>query len=136
MSETTMLEQELRGLAGSLIDPKAGECLVCYVSRMVEAHGCSGLRWALHYRDQRAPQATAIEQRLGEMGGYCDCEILMNAYEYAGPTVKSADGDDGDDGDDRYGEPPDPFPDCERVPRGSTQPCTLWRPQVRSDDDW
>ena len=26
------------------------------------------------------PRATALEHRLGRMGGYCDCEIFMNAY--------------------------------------------------------
>ena len=75
-------ERELRILSSALTDPHDGECLLCYVYRMLE-HGCTGLRWALRYRDLRAPRATALEARLGQKGGYCDCEIFMNAYQPA-----------------------------------------------------
>ena len=76
----TSTEDQLRELAVSLTDVRDGECLLCYVYRMLEL-GCSGLRWAGRYRDIRAPRATGLERRLGTMGGFCDCEIFMNAYE-------------------------------------------------------
>ena len=87
----TTTENELRILSSALTDPHDGECLLCYVYRMLE-HGCTGLRWALHYRDLRAPRATALEARLGQKGGYCDCEIFMNAYEPAPGALVSRPG--------------------------------------------
>lgn len=61
--------------------PRDRECVVCFVDRMVCAYGCSGrLMWAALWRDRRAPGATALERRLGRKGGYCDCEVLVNAF--------------------------------------------------------
>ena len=81
-SLVTDTERELRILSTALTEPHEGECLLCYVHRMLE-YGCTGLRWAVRYRDMRAPRATALERRLGEKGGYCDCEIFLNGYEPA-----------------------------------------------------
>jgi hypothetical protein len=65
--------------ARRLLPVRDGECLFCYVARMLDEHGCdSTLRFARHYRDQRVPRATAVERRMGSMGGFCDCEILLN----------------------------------------------------------
>jgi len=36
------------------------------------------LRPLLTNRDVTAPRATALEQRLGDLGGFCDCEIFLN----------------------------------------------------------
>ena len=61
--------------------PGPRECLVCFVERMVVAYGCGNrLHWAALWRDRRAPRATALERRLQRSGGYCDCEVLANAY--------------------------------------------------------
>lgn len=107
------IETELRQLSVALTWPRSGECLACYLDRMME-HGCSGrLQWAGRYRDLVAPRATALERRLGAMGGYCDCEVLMNAYvPLAGLAEPGV-------------EPPVLGP-CRGVRAGSTQPCALW----------
>lgn len=123
MTTVDDLERELRTLAANLTTPRDGECLLCYVNRMLERHGCTGLRWATRYRDLRAPRATALEQRLGRKGGYCDCEVFLNGYE-----LRAAHWVTGKDGEPTY---PDPMPRCHGVRRGSTQPCGLWVAQWR-----
>ena len=71
-------------VARSLTRPHARECLVCYVLRMLNEFGCdTTLRFARGYRDLRAPRATALETRLGNMGGFCDCEIFLNGMRRA-----------------------------------------------------
>lgn len=121
MSDSSLVdavEDELRTLADQITDPGPDECLVCYVHRMLE-FGCHGLRWATRFRDVRAPRATALAGRLASMGGFCDCEIFFNAYEPHPDLL----------GYDAYGEvntQPIPMPACQRVRRGSTQPCSLW----------
>jgi hypothetical protein len=73
------IERELRHLAVELTQPKPGECLHCYVYRMLE-FGCTGLRWAKRYRDLNAPRASALERRMMSKGAGCDCEIFMNGW--------------------------------------------------------
>ena len=125
------IENELRSLSAALTDPREGECLLCYVYRMLK-FGCNGLQWASRYRDVRAPRATALEQRLGRKGGYCDCEIFLNGYELAPehwmPAQEYVEGGVTYESDPAY---PDPFPACKGVPRGSTQGCALWVPRRR-----
>jgi Protein of unknown function (DUF2695) len=119
-------ERALQSLSAALTDPHAGECLLCYVYRMLEL-GCTGLRWARHYRDTQAPRATALEARLGQRGGYCDCEIFLNGYELAPehwlPPEEYVEGGVAYLSDPSY---PDPMPRCRGVRRGSTQGCALW----------
>ena len=124
-------ENELRVLSTALTDPHDGECLLCYVHRMLE-FGCTGLRWATRYRDLRAPRATALERRLGERGGYCDCEIFLNGYEPA-PELWTPDREVDEDGHIHYVEAewPEQLPTCRGVRAGSTQGCTLWVRQRR-----
>ena len=120
-------EADLRRLAAQLTDPRDGECLVCYVYRMMD-HGCTGLRWARRYRDLRAPRATGLERRLGALGGYCDCEILFNSFHLAPEYWVPAKEETDEDGITTITDPeyPDPLPPCHRVRRGSTQACGLW----------
>lgn len=121
-------EEVLAQAATSLIGPAAGECLLCYVHRMLSEFGCDmSLRFALHYRDVRAPRATALARRLGSGGGYCDCEVFLNAFdlrpEYWTPEVIHNKGDY-----EEIEEPtwPNPLPACLGVRAGSTQSCGLW----------
>lgn len=92
-----------------LIAPRERECLPCYVTRMLAEFGCTGtLRWSEHWRDTCAPRATALADRLGSRGGFCDCEVLLNVYP------------------ERLVEEGEPVPACAGVSRrGSTQPCLL-----------
>ena len=119
-------ERLLAELASGLLDPRPGECLLCYVHRMLLDYNCNGqLRFALHYRDQRAPRATALPRRLGQSGGYCDCEIFLNGYDLRPEHQVPI-----DEAEDDWDEPdltwPDPLPACAQVRTGSTQPCGLW----------
>lgn len=124
-------ERDLRTLSTALTDPHEGECLLCYVYRMLE-DGCTGLRWARRYRDLRAPRATALERRLSQKGGYCDCEIFLNSYELAPEHLVPA-ATHGEDGVAYLTDPsyPDSMPRCRGARRGSTQGCALWVQQPR-----
>jgi hypothetical protein len=118
-------EEMLAEVSSSLLGPRTGECLLCYVHRMLTDHGCDcRLRFATHYRDVRAPRATALERRLQRVGGFCDCEIFLNGYELLLPL---APGDlDEDDAEAEWARA-DPMPTCPGVRAGSTSPCPLWR---------
>jgi len=114
------LEVELVTLSELLTAPTGGECLFCYVYRMVNSHGCNGkLRWAAWWRDLRAPRHTALERKLGARGGYCDCEIFMNGWT-ASPTITTYDFDLDEE------VRPNPMPACPGVRSRSIQPCPLW----------
>lgn len=114
------LERELAQLARELTAPQPGQCVLCFVQRMLTQFDCdTTLRWAKRWRDLRAPQATALEHRLGARGGSCDCEIFWNGWE---PVIDPATGTmawpDAD-----YG--------CRGVPHWSSQPCSIWTPRRR-----
>lgn len=122
-------EKMLAELSHELFGLRAGECLLCYVNRMITTHDCVGLRFAKHYRDVRAPRATALEGRLGQMGGFCDCEIFLNAYQlHPALFVRDQPTEDDQCPEVRW---PDPLPTCLGARRGSTQPCRLWCRQIR-----
>ena len=125
MAQVIELETSLRGLSRELTTPKAGECLVCYVLRMLEQFGCRGLTWATRFRDLQALRATALQARLAQRGAFCDCEILLNAYEMH-PSFFSY-----DQLADEY-VAPDTRPSCGQVRRGSVQPCRIWQRPSRS----
>lgn len=68
-------EDLVRRLVGELERPRSGECLCCYVIRLLDAAPCDGtLRHAVRYRDAMAPRATAVARRLMQVGAGCDCE--------------------------------------------------------------
>lgn len=123
-----LAERLVRRASDELLAIRDGECVVCYVNRMVAAFGCNtNLRFARHFRDARAPRATAIERRFGQVGGYCDCEILMNGWS-PHPRFWTPARETEEDGivfcDDP--RPPDPPPPCGTVRRGSIRPCGNW----------
>ena len=98
-------EDFVHALADTLTAPLPHECLPCYLDRMLRDVSCDGsLRLVGNYRDTIAPRATAVEERLRDGGGYCDCEVLMNVFVPKDEHVLP----------------------CPGVRRGSTQPCTLW----------
>src|ERR1700712_395116 len=113
MSSTSTIADEaeafLRRTQAEITKPREGECLCCYVVRMLNEFGCDNqLRHALHYRDIAAPRATGLAKSLGRMGGYCDCELLMNGYKLR---------------DEDEGAASEVLPPCLGVRRGSVQPC-------------
>jgi hypothetical protein len=110
-------ETFVRDLADELTSVRPGECVFCYVIRMLDAFGCDNtLRWAARFRDLTAPRATALESRLSAMGGFCDCEIFLN-----GVTVASARTAAAEDDPARW-----EVPRCATVRRGSTRGCANW----------
>jgi Protein of unknown function (DUF2695) len=87
--------------------PREGECLRCYLIRMLRAHGCDGThRWTVRWRDARAPRATGLLRKLARLGGCCcDCEVIFNVWrEY-------------EDEDEDQSLP------CSGVPDGFVEPC-------------
>jgi len=103
----------LRRRAAELTKPREAECLCCYVARLLVEYPCDGsLRHALHYRDVVAPLATSLATRLGQIGGYCDCEVFLNGYQLRGADEEDAEFD--------------VLPPCSGVRRGSVQPCGKW----------
>jgi hypothetical protein len=65
----------------SVDEPRSGECLCCYVFRMLDEHGCDGgLLWSAVWRDHAVPERRSLERHLRNYGGYCDCEVLMNVH--------------------------------------------------------
>lgn len=124
-------ESHLRLLAAELTAPHERECLLCYVFRMLE-HGCTGLRWARHYRDLMAPRATALEERLGRVGGFCDCEVFWNGFQLA-PQHWLPERERVEDGVIHVPEAtyPETMPHCRGVRRASTRGCALWVRQIR-----
>lgn len=129
-TDTVITEAEalLTAQRDALLAVRPRECVLCYTHRMLVDYGCRGLRWPLHYRDQRAPRATALARRLARVGGYCDCEIFLNGYtlrsEHCIPARTEFDGEVYTEIEEEW---PDPFPACHGVGRGSAKPCTLWR---------
>ncbi len=125
--DATHAETALRDVLGELTDPLPGECLFCYVYRMLE-FGCGPdrLTWARRWRDLRAPRATGLERRLGARGGFCDCEIFLNGWR---PRDLVLD----ENGDEAH---PSVMPSCRGVRRGSTQPCSLWVPKPPGPFDY
>jgi hypothetical protein len=127
MTDTT-IDQEaealLRSVSSLLTDPRGAECLLCYVARMLDDFGCdTTLRWAARYRDARAPRVGGLEKRLGNVGGFCACEIFLNGYEIAEALC------DHDEWGDRVA--PEGRPTCTGARRGSTKPCSAWERQRR-----
>jgi hypothetical protein len=77
------VEAELIALAGTLTEPDDRECLRCFLLRMLTEFGCDGShRWVNRWRGVRAQQATRLLSRLEELGGGCDCEVLMNVFPH------------------------------------------------------
>lgn len=110
------VEAELRAVSSLLTMPRSHECLACYVSRMLE-FGCHGSQWMCRYQELAAPRATALERRMSLLGGYCDCELLMNVFHPSHLAFAV----------DAHGEAlNESMPDCFGVRTGSTQPCALW----------
>ncbi|MPZ00622.1 MAG: DUF2695 domain-containing protein [Actinophytocola sp.] len=107
-AENTEAESYVAEVQERLTTPGERECLACYVQRMLGEFGCDNtLRWALRWRDLRAPRATALHRSLEDRGGFCDCEVALNVYpDYM--TLDAA----------------GPLPECVGVARrGSTWPC-------------
>ena len=55
-----------------------------YVEEKLDEHGCDHTRQhTLKWIEDNIPadQREAVAAEIEDMGGYCDCEVLMNCYE-------------------------------------------------------
>jgi Protein of unknown function (DUF2695) len=75
------VEAELIELSSVLTEPREDECLRCYLLRMISEFGCDGRhRWTIRWRDLRTPAARGLVRRLQNLGGCCDCEVVLNVF--------------------------------------------------------
>ncbi|OFE17358.1 hypothetical protein BA895_16355 [Humibacillus sp. DSM 29435] len=99
---------------------RPGECLVCFLRRMVGAQACLGsFTWAEHYRLSRAPRAVALERRLRAEGATCDCEVPGRVWRLNGSLLVR------DPASGALVEPDEP-PRCSASRPTSTKPCDNW----------
>jgi Protein of unknown function (DUF2695) len=83
------VEAELVALSLALTEPDDRECLRCFLLRMIGEFGCTGThRWTLRWRDVRAPRASGLVGKLAELGGGCDCEVLLNVFPQYPRTMR------------------------------------------------
>ncbi|WP_343061453.1 DUF2695 domain-containing protein [Nocardioides luti] len=103
-----------------LTQPISGECLPCYVARMLRTEGCDHTwRWASRFRELRSPDAAGMQRRLSRRGAACDCGIFVSELTLARhQLVRDLDTDEL--------EQPAVAPDCSAVRRTSTHPCANW----------
>ena len=147
MDSVVEIEEFLRGRSVELVAIRPGECVICYAARMITEFGCdTTCRWAVRYRNQLAPRATALLNRLGRRGAFCDCEIFMNGYTlisrlkvpeplFPGLNAEELAAYGYDDPADAYElVSPRVPPPCAGVRRGSVQPCSNWRIRGPYDD--
>jgi hypothetical protein len=81
------VEAELQALSSVLTEPGDRECLRCFLLRMISEFGCDGThRWTIRWRSLRAPLATSLLDKLEELGGCCDCEVLVNVFPHYPPS--------------------------------------------------
>lgn len=123
MSETdetlSTAETYVGEMHAAMTAPHDRECLVCYLIRMLGEFGCDGShRWVERWRADQAPRATALLDRLGRQGGFCDCEVVVNVYPH------------------RLPEEGEPVPACRGVARGSTKPCRQGGPSATPPGWW
>jgi len=120
MSETSVAAEAERYLQAVVeAEPQEGECLVCFVGRMVEEHGCdTTYLWARRFRDLRSPTATGLEKRYWQRHLTCDCLILHAHRLVRELLVRDVHSDEL--------EPPVLPPPCAGVRRTSTQACVNW----------
>ncbi len=94
--------------------PVIHECLPCYLYRVAGETRCDGsLRGLSFYRDESAPRASALERKVRLLGGFCDCEVLLNVVRPATTEAMRLI----DAGEDLV---------CKGVRRGTIQPCENW----------
>lgn len=81
------VEAELIALSSVLTEPDDHECLRCFLLRMICEFGCDGThRWTIRWRSLRAPLATRLLDKLKDLGGCCDCEVLLNVFPQYPPS--------------------------------------------------
>lgn len=100
--------------------PRAGECLACFLRRMLSDLDCVGtFAWSEHYGASRALRSGVLVDRLRERGALCDCALIDLVWSLT-PAARVT------DPLSRQLVIPDPPPECAGVSPSSLLPCTLW----------
>lgn len=100
--------------------PRAGECLACFLHRMLSDLDCVGtFAWSEHYGASRAVGSEGLVDRLRERGALCDCALIDLVWSLT-PAARVT------DPLSRQLVIPDPPPECAGVSPSSLLPCTLW----------
>ena len=75
-------ETELRAVSERLTAVRPGECLACYLGRMLAEFGCTGdHRFTTRWRAAQRRPMPALLRWLAERGGCCcDCEVVLNVF--------------------------------------------------------
>jgi hypothetical protein len=85
----TQVEADLTELADTLTAPTPRECLRCYLLRLINEFGCDGTyRWTLRWLGAQATRPAGPLRQLERRGGFCDCEIVMNAFPDYPPVTR------------------------------------------------
>lgn len=80
--DVTDAELAVRELSETLTAVAPGECLYCYLLRMLDAFGCAGdHRLTERWRAAQPRQMPWLRRWVQAGGGLCcDCEVVMNVF--------------------------------------------------------
>ena len=75
------IELELQELSEAVTAPAAGECLSCYLERMLGHFGCAGHRFTRRWARSRSrgTEDGLVRWAAARGGCCCDCEVVMNS---------------------------------------------------------
>lgn len=76
--------EEGKGKMEYLLTLEQVSSLFEYVGAMLEDAPCDhSLRFTQQWIEENVPQEQqeAVQEEIEEMGGFCDCEVMMNCYE-------------------------------------------------------
>jgi hypothetical protein len=77
--DTDDIPPALPALGDASTESPLGECLHCYLDRMVDRFGCDGgSRFTDRWRRSQTPPRTELVRWLQANGGFCDCEVIFN----------------------------------------------------------
>lgn len=77
--DVSQIEAELTELADRLTAPLPGECLHCYLVRVVQDLGCTGPRFTERWATAGAGREEQV-RRWAQAYADCDCEVLLLAF--------------------------------------------------------
>lgn len=78
--DLNLIETGLAELTDELTAVRLGECLACYLTRMVEQFGCHEHRFTRRWEAAQSRRMPALVRWAESQGGFCDCEVMFNAF--------------------------------------------------------
>ncbi|MGH8888196.1 MAG: DUF2695 domain-containing protein [Acidothermaceae bacterium] len=68
------------GLTSEASKLDGGECLYCYLLRMIGSFGCRGHRFTQRWIESQPRLHGWVIRWVERGGGYCDCEVIFNVF--------------------------------------------------------